>query len=204
MIDLYNHKCKLCPLYKGAKTVCMEGSGKTEYHAMVIGEAPGRNEDNTGKPFVGNAGKLLDSALAFSFRDDQVRKEVFVTNVVKCRPPQNAKPTNAQMTACFEYLYAEILEVDPVAILALGNSAIEVLLDKSGVFSLRGKWQKLERERTTWVMPTFHPSFVLRRGGYDSQEYTEFCKDVDLFAGKIKAYIGKGHPDDAKPIRSKI
>lgn len=184
---IYNHKCTLCSLHKGAKTVCMEGIGSVEQHAMIVGEAPGRNEDNLGRPFVGEAGKLLDYTLQKAFLDPEARSKVFVTNVVKCRPPQNAKPTRAQAQACFEYLFGEIRAVDPVAILALGNSAIEVLLHRSGITRLRGKWVRLNRDKETWVMPTFHPAFILREGGYGTEAFTLFCDDIDLFAGKVMA-----------------
>src|SRR5262245_49500400 len=99
-MGIYNHRCTLCALHKGAKTVCMEGRGEFESRAMIIGEAPGRNEDRTGKPFVGDAGRMLNSALAITFEDAAIRERIFITNVVKCRPPQNAKPTLRQRHAC--------------------------------------------------------------------------------------------------------
>jgi len=176
----------------------MPGDGNVDYHAMIIGEAPGRNEDNRAKPFIGEAGQLLDAALTISFVSSLARSEIFVTNVVKCRPPQNAKPTGAQMKACFHYLHKEIAMVDPIAILALGNSAIEVLLGLTGITRRRGKWHRLDRKRTTWVMPTYHPAYVLRQGGHGTEEFQQFCDDVDLFSGKIIAWMGEGHPDDQK------
>lgn len=177
--------------------MCMEGTGDPKYHAMIVGEAPGRLEDAKGKPFIGEAGKLLDGALVIAFMTAHVREEIFVTNVVKCRPPQNAKPTHRQSAACFEYLHREIAMVDPTAILALGNTAIEVLLGTSGITRLRGKWQRLDRKRTTWVMPTYHPAYVLRKGAYGTEEFSDFCADINVFAGKVLAWMDKGHPDDS-------
>ena len=145
---------------------------------MVVGEAPGRSEDAAGRPFVGRAGVLLDRALlaAGVSRDD-----VMVTNAVKCRPPANRTPTLAERKACFPYLLEEIRRTDPYVILALGNAALASLLGRSGVSSMRGHWYRLDRERETWVMPTWHPAYVMYQGGVQSTAGAQFERDFYAF-----------------------
>ena len=186
---IYDHHCTRCSLHEGAKTVCVEATGTGADGAMVVGEAPGRNEDEQGKPFVGQAGKLLDSVLNSAFMTEQARREVFVTNAVKCRPPGNRTPTDTETDACFSYLLREIEQVDPYVILALGNAAASVLLGETGITRLRGTWHRLDSERVRFVMPTFHPAYVLYQGGWGSAAHSLFVDDVTMFANK--AIVGR-------------
>jgi DNA polymerase len=123
-----------------------------------VGEGPGADEDIQGAPFVGAAGKVLDSmiaAMGFS------RDEVYVCNIVKCRPPENRKPELAEMNACREYLTQQLDLIAPEVIVALGATAVQGLLGLSGgITRLRGTW-KLYQGRIA-VMPTFHPAYMLR------------------------------------------
>lgn len=189
--DLYDHECTRCPLHEHAHTVCMEGSGRSpDYYAMVVGEAPGRDEDAAGRPFVGRAGVLLDEALVTAFVSPRARQEVFVTNAVKCRPPGNRTPSQREQQACLAYLQDEIERVDPHVILALGNAAAFVLLRETGITRIRGEWHRLDRERETWVMPTYHPAFVGYQGGVGSVAWEAFVGDVEMFANRAIARQG--------------
>jgi len=191
--DIYDHSCTRCILHDGVKTVCMEGSGRSpDYHAMVVGEAPGRDEDAAGMPFVGRAGALLDQALVTAFVSPRARQEVFVTNTVKCRPPGNRTPTQREQQACLAYLQDEIERVDPYVILSLGNAAAWVLLRERSITRIRGNWFRLDRERETWVMPTYHPAFVGYQGGIGSAAWDLFVDDVQVFA--TRAIVRQGDP----------
>jgi DNA polymerase len=120
---------------------------------MLVGEAPGRDEDRSGKPFVGRAGRLLDAALDES---GLTRSEVFITSVVKCRPPENRKPKKAEIVSCLPYLKAQIELVRPKIIGLMGNTAAMAILGQQGIASLRGR---VIRDR---FLVTYHPAAVLR------------------------------------------
>jgi DNA polymerase len=147
-------RCGLAPTRKN--TVFSRGTGSSGL--CFIGEGPGADEDAQGYPFVGAAGQLLDrmiAAMGFG------RDEVYVCNIVKCRPPQNRKPEPAEMATCMPYLTEQIELVEPQVIVALGATAVQGLLGTTeGIMRLRGKW-KLYRGRIA-VMPTFHPAYLLR------------------------------------------
>jgi uracil-DNA glycosylase family 4 len=195
--DIYDHNCTLCPLHEGAKTVCVEGSGRSQYRAMIVGEAPGRNEDERGTPFIGQAGFILDRVLKDVFISERARQETFVTNAVKCRPPGNRDPKFSEIRACVSaYLTREIELVDPYVILALGNPAAWALIGQTGITSLRGTWHRLDSERERWVLVTYHPAFILRQG-LDSDAAEMFHDDLNMFANRAIAN-GHRHPDDGR------
>ena len=126
---------------------------------MFIGEGPGREEDAQGKPFVGAAGQLLDKMIGAMNIDPA---DVYIANIVKCRPPDNRKPTPEEMTACMSFIEEQIELVSPRIIVALGATAASGLLGtRAGITRLRGTW-KLYRGRIP-VMPTFHPAYLLRQ-----------------------------------------
>jgi DNA polymerase len=125
---------------------------------MVIGEGPGAQEDATGLPFVGRAGRLLDQMLASVGLDSE--RDAYICNVVKCRPPDNRKPTAQEMAACAPWLAVQIAAVDPTVILLCGATALEGVLGiRTGISRLRGRWHPWQGR---WVMPLFHPSYLLR------------------------------------------
>lgn len=193
--NLYDHDCTLCPLHENATTVCVEGDGKPQYRCMIVGEAPGRNEDLRGHPFVGQAGRILDKGLERAFVTQAARRETFVTNAVKCRPPHNDTPTFTDTSTCVSaYLTREIESIDPFVILALGNVAAWALLRRTGVTAMRGEWHRLDSERERWVRVTFHPAFISRQG-YDSDAASMFQEDLDTFAGRAIA-VGHVHPEE--------
>lgn len=159
-MTLYNHDCTLCPLYQDADTVCMEGSGPTSARLMIVGEAPGYNEDRLGRPFVGDSGKLLDRELAAV---GLAREDIFVTNAVKCRPPDNRKPSTAERKACKPYLEAEVAAIKPALMIVTGNSAMQAVLGTSGITQ---KMNAVYDKDGTPVLPILHPAAVLRDPTY--------------------------------------
>jgi uracil-DNA glycosylase len=149
--------CTRCALAGGrTQTVFARGTGSSRL--MFVGEGPGADEDAQGLPFVGKAGQLLDrmiSAMGFA------RDEVYVANIVKCRPPNNRKPEPEEMAACLPYLAEQIELVAPEVIVALGATAVQGLFGTGeGIMRIRGRW-RLYNGRIP-VMPTFHPAYLLR------------------------------------------
>jgi DNA polymerase len=144
--------CRLCPLCQG-RTNAVPGSGPAPAGMILVGEAPGREEDLSGKPFVGRGGRLLDQALQQAGLD---RSEIFITSVIKCRPPNNRKPMKKEMSACLPFLLAQMEIVKPKVVCLMGNTAAAAVLGQQGIKSLRGRlWQ----ER---FLVTYHPAAVLR------------------------------------------
>jgi uracil-DNA glycosylase len=159
MTELAQHcnQCHRCELGK-TRTHAVVGRGNLEAKIMVIGEAPGQNEDETGLPFVGRAGQLLEKILASVKLDTE--KDVYICNINKCRPPNNRVPTNEEMEACKPYLLEQIRLVAPKIILLTGATAVKGLLgDKRGITKIRGTWMEWEGHL---CMPIFHPSYLLR------------------------------------------
>jgi len=144
--------CQLCDLARSRK-LAVPGEGPCPSKIMLIGEAPGKYEDESGRPFVGRAGKLLDEAL---IKAGLERKEVFITSVVKCRPPKNRKPKRCEIDACRPYLKAQMEMLNPKVVCLMGNVAAQTVLGSQGIASLRGKIF-LDR-----FLVTFHPAAVLR------------------------------------------
>ena len=149
--------CRGCPLAAG-RTNAVFGEGDPHAELMFIGEGPGADEDLQGRPFVGRAGQLLDrmiAAMQFS------REEVYIANVVKCRPPNNRVPTPDEAACCLGFLRRQIELVSPKVIVLLGATAARFLMNTTtGIMRLRGNWMKFG---DIPVMPTFHPAFLLRQ-----------------------------------------
>ena len=146
--------CQLCRTRLNA----VPGEGNPHARLMFIGEGPGADEDRQGRPFVGAAGQLLDKMiLAMQFR----REDVYIANIVKCRPPRNRAPMPEEAAACIGYLEHQIRMIKPEVIVVLGATAAHFLLKREeGIMRLRGRW--LEYDGIP-VMPTFHPAFLLRQ-----------------------------------------
>lgn len=149
-------RCTLCALHKG-RTRTVFGTGARDARLMFIGEGPGRDEDLQGEPFVGAAGQLLTRIIgAIGLRRDQV----YIANIVKCRPPNNRTPHAEEIASCRPYLTAQIDLIRPRIICTLGNVAAQAILETTEkISSLRGKFH---RWRDILVMPTYHPAFLLR------------------------------------------
>jgi DNA polymerase len=151
------NRCHRCEL-GNHRTHAVVGRGNPQADLMIIGEAPGQTEDETGLPFVGKAGQLLEKILAAVQLDSE--KDVYISNINKCRPPGNRVPTNEEMNACKPYLLEQIRLVDPKIILLAGATAVKGLTaDKRGITKIRGQWMEWENRL---CMPIFHPSYLLR------------------------------------------
>ncbi len=154
------HGCLACPL-GGGRIRFVFGEGSPGAAMMFIGEGPGREEDLKGRPFVGKAGELLDRMLAAISLD---RSQVYIANVVKCRPPDNRTPTGPEAQRCLPYLRRQIELLRPRVIVTLGATPLRELLGiQTGITRLRGQWQRLDMLGGIPVMPTFHPAYVLRQ-----------------------------------------
>ncbi len=149
--------CRGCGLAAGRQQVVVS-RGNPGARLMVIGEGPGAQEDASGSPFVGKAGQLLDRMLESVGLDSN--RDAYIANVVKCRPPENRKPTAIEMAACLPFLRRQIALVQPQVVLLAGATAVEGVLGiKGGITKLRGQWRQWEGR---WLMPVFHPSYLLR------------------------------------------
>lgn len=151
-------QCMMCPLATQGRTNVVFGEGNTDSRLMFIGEGPGREEDEQGKPFVGRSGKLLTRLLAIA---DIRREDVFIANIVKCRPPGNRRPTPKESTLCKTLLLLKQIEIiDPKVLCTLGSCATDNILEQSTPISkIRGT---LLEWNNRIVIPTFHPAYALR------------------------------------------
>jgi uracil-DNA glycosylase len=151
--------CVACGLSAGRTTVVF-GVGDPHARLMFVGEGPGHDEDLAGEPFVGRSGKLLDRLIAEEL--EMARADVYIANVVKCRPPNNRNPLPDEVATCKPYLDGQIAAIAPTVIVGLGNFAVQTLLETTtGVSRLRGASYPF---RGGSLIPTYHPSYVLRRG----------------------------------------
>ncbi len=149
--------CTRCKLHKGRKKVVF-GVGNMEADLMFVGEGPGANEDRLGEPFVGKAGQLLTAIIEKGM--GLKRPDVYIANIVKCRPPNNRDPEPDEVETCEPFLQAQIRIIKPKVIIALGRYASQTLLGTStGMRRLRGKWSEYNGIP---VMPTYHPAYLLR------------------------------------------
>jgi uracil-DNA glycosylase family 4 len=152
--------CVACPL-AGGRTKVVFGVGDPTADLMFVGEAPGRDEDLQGEPFVGRSGKLLDRLMAEEL--GLVRAQCYIANVIKCRPPDNRDPLPGEVASCRHFLDDQIELIDPAVVVTLGNFAARALLATSdGVTKLRGRSYKMGKRE---LVPTFHPAAALRGGG---------------------------------------
>jgi len=159
MVPLAQHcnSCYRCEL-GATRTHAVVGRGNLNAPIMIIGEGPGQNEDETGLPFVGKAGQLLDKILDSVKLDTE--KDIYICNIVKCRPPANRVPASDEIAACKPYLLEQIRLVDPKIILLTGATAVKgVTGDKRGITKIRGTWIEWE---SRLCMPILHPAYLLR------------------------------------------
>lgn len=155
------NQCHRCGL-GATRTHAVVGRGSLEAPIMIVGEGPGQNEDETGIPFVGKAGQLLDKILASVTLTEA---DVYICNIVKCRPPENRTPATDEMDACRPYLLEQIRMVNPKIVLLTGASAVRGLTgDKRGITKIRGQWIEWDDRL---CMPIFHPAYLLRNQSRD-------------------------------------
>ncbi|HEV2666607.1 MAG TPA: uracil-DNA glycosylase [Blastocatellia bacterium] len=151
--------CRRCKL-ASTRTNIVFGEGSPKAELMFVGEGPGADEDATGHPFVGRAGQLLTKMIEAI---DLKREDVYIANVVKSRPPGNRAPEADEVKACIPFLFRQIAAIRPKLIVALGNPAMQALLDtKIGITKMRGQFQDYPRVPGIKVLPTFHPAYLLR------------------------------------------
>ncbi len=162
--------CRRCTLAEGRNNIVF-GDGHLRARLMFIGEGPGRDEDLQGRPFVGAAGQLLDKIIAAG---GWTREEVYIANIVKCRPPGNRVPNRDEAEACLPWLRRQIQLIAPQLIVLLGATALQFTIDpKARITAYRGRW--IERGRIK-IMPTFHPAALLR----DPSKKRPVWEDIQL------------------------
>jgi len=155
-------QCQRCSLAQGRNQVVL-ARGNPAARLLLIGEAPGAEEDRQGLPFVGRSGQLLDRLLAEAGLDPQ--RDLYIVNGIKCRPPENRRPTPAELAACRPWLERQIALVDPELILLVGATALQAVLGvKGGITRLRGQWLPGDGPLLAGrsLMPLLHPSYLLR------------------------------------------
>jgi DNA polymerase len=156
--------CTACDLSK-ERTNVVYGEGPVSADILLVGEAPGKKEDETGRPFVGRAGTLLDKTLE---KAGIIRESVYITNIVKCRPPENRTPRKKEVETCISlYFFNQIEIIDPVVVIMLGNTPLKTLVGETGITDAHG----CVYEKDRLYLATFHPAGVLyRRSLLDSFE----------------------------------
>ena len=180
-------KCIRCKLATTRKHVVF-GEGNPTADIFFIGEGPGKTEDLEGRPFVGRSGELLTKIIENGM--NMPRGEVYIANVVKCRPTvdmlmtRDRPPDTEEIEACSYYLFEQIELVSPRVIITLGNPSTRFILNtRQGITSLRGKWHKYNGID---VMPTYHPSYILRNGGDKSPLKKEVWEDIQKVLKRLK------------------
>ncbi|MFC1884589.1 uracil-DNA glycosylase family protein [Thermodesulfobacteriota bacterium] len=179
-------ECRRCKLHKG-RTNLVFGEGASRARLVFIGEGPGQDEDKLGKPFVGEAGRLLTRIIESGM--GLKREDVFICNVVKCRPPGNRDPETDEIKACLPFLKHQLRLIKPEVICSLGRVAARVLL---------GEHFKVTRDRGKWysymglpVMPTYHPAYILRNPARERDLKGQVWKDVQLIMKHLELEVKK-------------
>ncbi|MBI5419959.1 MAG: uracil-DNA glycosylase [Deltaproteobacteria bacterium] len=168
--------CRGCPLCSGRRTVVF-GVGNPHARLMFVGEGPGEEEDRQGEPFVGAAGKRLNRWIA---RIGLKREDVYIANIVKCRPPGNRAPLPAEAASCLPYLKRQIRTIRPEVLCTLGAVALQYLLDTNEkITRVRGRWRVFDGVP---MLPTYHPAFILRNQAREHEVFDDF----DLLAERLR------------------
>ncbi len=176
--------CKACPLYSSRKNTVF-GEGNLHTDLMFIGEAPGGDEDKQGRPFVGKAGQLLTRIINAMGLE---REDVYIANVIKCRPPFNRDPEPEEISACWHFIERQIDLIKPLVICTLGRiSTKTILMTTEGISKLRGRFGEYKGIK---VMPTFHPSYLLRNPGAKKQVW-EDMKKIMAFLAENSSLLGR-------------
>lgn len=174
-ISEYVTTCTRCGLCR-SRTHAVPGEGNPRAKLMCIGEGPGYHEDMEGRPFVGASGHLLDKILAVSGFS---RGNTFIANIVKCRPPQNRDPLPEERAACLPLLLKQIEIINPTIIVLLGSTALKGLISpEARITRMRGQWIEWQGR---WVMPTYHPSALLRNSTLKRPVWEDFKHVIDKY-----------------------
>lgn len=173
--------CVKCNLH-ATRTNTVFSRGNPTASLCFVGEAPGEDEDLQGRPFVGRSGKLLDQTLSNLGLNPET--DIYVCNIIKCRPPNNRRPTEEEVNFCIDFLEEQVKLVLPKVIVALGSTAVNGLLPANtlGITKIRGKFFKRNQ---TLVLPVYHPSYVLRNGS-SGPIFEDFKNDLQLAINKTK------------------
>jgi DNA polymerase len=167
--------CRACRLCEG-RTQTVFGVGNEQAHCMIVGEAPGENEDRQGEPFVGAAGQLLDRmlyAIGLTRAGAEAAQQVYIANTLKCRPPRNRNPEPDELALCSAYLRRQIELVQPRLLIAMGRFAVQALLDSSEpIGRLRGR---VHRYGERPVVVTYHPAYLLRNPADKARAWADLC-----------------------------
>ncbi len=185
--------CQKCLLAKGRKNA-VPGEGPSSVDIMFIGEGPGFHENQQGKPFVGQAGAFLDELLAAA---DLKRQEVFITNVVKCRPPSNRDPMLEELTACAHYLDEQIALLDPKVIVTLGRFSMAKFIENGKISQIHGKSHKIGKRL---IVTMYHPAAALHQPALRPALVEDFQKLPQLL-GREKAIV---QPTVEAPVQPKV
>lgn len=203
MVEEEARTCKACSLCEERRQVVF-GDGPVDARVMLVGEAPGKNEDEEGKPFVGESGSHLISILK---RAGRRREDFWITNVVKCRPPGNRDPLASETKACVGFLNKEIRVIQPDLIIALGGAAGNALVKGKGVSVKKMReddslcWQ--DGIQTIPVAVTYHPAFALRRINEDDDKGPIRTINQDIRDALMKVYGKISTPESRKPQRKR-
>jgi DNA polymerase len=176
-------QCRACALCE-SRTQTVFGIGNERARLMIVGEAPGENEDQQGEPFVGQAGKLLDNmlrAIGMTRADDAPERQVFIANTLKCRPPRNRNPDPSETAKCAPFLTRQIELVQPKLLLAMGRFAAQSLLaTDEPIGKLRGR---VHRWREVPVVVTYHPAYLLRTLADKARAWDDLCLALSVLDG---------------------
>lgn len=176
--------CKRCPLAFAGRHTIVFGEGNPNTRLMFVGEGPGADEDTQGRPFVGRAGQLLNNMIAAM---GLKREEVYIANIVKCRPPQNRTPEPEEANTCSQFLFKQIEIIRPEIIVALGSTAATYLLGaKAPLSALRGR---IHNFRDSRLIITYHPAYLLR----DPRQKKETWKDLQIAMAELGLQPPKRH-----------
>ena len=188
--------CTDCELHRG-RTMAVPGAGSSETEVMFIGEAPGMNEDKQGLPFIGNAGKFLDDMLGSIGWD---RDTVFVTNIVKCRPPGNRDPLPDEIQACAHYLDRQIDALDPLLIVTLGRYSMARWFENERISRIHGKHR---RDGNRVVVPMYHPAAALHQPSLRAVIEADF-KKLPLVLEEARSMSRDEDMDETEPEQMKL
>jgi DNA polymerase len=177
-------ECTRCKLHPTRQNIVF-GVGSAEARLMFVGEAPGADEDRKGEPFVGRAGQLLDKIIrAMGLR----REEVYIANVLKCRPPNNRNPEEDEIAQCSPFLFRQVASLAPEVIVALGAPAARTLLETGApIGRLRGKFWRF---RGTDLMPTYHPAYLLRNPAKKREVWDDMQQVMERLGLQLPASTG--------------
>jgi uracil-DNA glycosylase len=179
-LEVDAEKCVKCAELSRCRHSVVFGVGNSAAEVMFIGEAPGADEDAQGEPFVGRAGQLLTKIIeAMGY----TRDDVYITNIIKCRPPQNRTPLPDEVANCLPYVLRQIELIQPRVIVALGATALRALLDvQLGITKMRGHWYTF---RDIPIMPTFHPAYLLRNPAAKREVWEDMQEVVKRLGRKL-------------------